>query len=142
MEKACSICKVLLTKTDNRNFVSCSKCQLIFHNSCAGVTSRLYEYFIVQKGIPWYCHICNPKIRSESRNNADDCIPSENDKLPLQSDITNNIVESLMNDEAVTNRSREPSTILVSSQQNTCSYVTNLIVTTANYCIGGCFSSK
>lgn len=91
MDDSCNICKIAFVSKDT--CVDCSRCNFHFHIGCAGVPERFYKHFIVEKGTPWYCHICNVELRKETRKNSDaisvlarelDTVKSDVDSINVQ----------------------------------------------------------
>lgn len=170
MEKLCRICNISITSKDTNKFVSCSRCCLCFHTGCAGVTNRFYDYFIGQRGKPWYCHVCNTEIRNQRHNNngantkfhesSRTSIDTSSNESPdhiatkLEGASQLNIKINKSNEHAETDFKVQPgcnsevsdnSKILVSSHKKTCSFiydVSNAISNAANYCIAGCFRNQ
>lgn len=69
MDDSCNICKIAFMQKDT--FVYCSRCSFHFHIGCAGIPERFYKHFIIAKGTPWYCHICNVDLRKQTQKNTE-----------------------------------------------------------------------
>lgn len=85
----CKICRASFDP-ENSGLVECNKCQFKFHNDCVGVTDRFVKYFMLQRGQPWYCFVCDGLIREQVRSNMDS-IEKLNERIVVVESTIQNI---------------------------------------------------